>query len=73
MFFNKKKKEPKRNEVTFTQKEYDRLIASVSARERELIEENKLLQEKINKLEKQKAFLWRKCQLLIAEKNKNNI
>lgn len=69
MFFNKKKKKPRRDEVKFTQKEYDGLIASVSAREQELIEENKLLQEKINRLEKQKAFLWRKCQLLIAEKN----
>lgn len=69
MFFNKKKKKPRRDEVKFTQKEYDGLIASVSAREQELIEENKLLQEKINRLEKQKAFLWCKCQLLIAEKN----
>lgn len=69
-FLNKKRIKDEKY-ITFTQEDYDFLIQNTEKTEQELREEIAQLKKQIITLEKQKNFLWRKCQVLISEKQKN--
>lgn len=69
-FLNKKRIKDEKY-ITFTQEDYDFLIQNTEKTEQELREEIAQLKKQIITLEKQKNFLWRKCQFLISEKQKN--
>jgi hypothetical protein len=69
-FLNKKRIKDEKY-ITFTQEDYNFLIQNTEKTEQELREEIAQLKKQIIALEKQKNFLWRKCQILISEKQKN--